>query len=526
MATANIPEMQTKTLVAPHFGYWFLALFAVTQIPLYWVQYPDITDFPNHMARLHVQTHLPGSEILQRYYLLRPFQLGTNLAMDVVVPALARWMSDLLALKLFASLAILLVTSGAVALGYAITGRIGYILLGALIFSHNAMFQLGLFNYMLGLGVAFWLLAAWICFRSRLGLMQRIAFAIGCVLVYSCHLSAFGIYAIGVLGYELGYLSTQGNLPKRPPWKSLFLSLTQFIPVAMLHLLVSISAGNYAPMSFSGSWLQTALTWLIHKLTILVLSPSICVSGYTLGQSVFGFLLVFVLYVGFREQVLKLASPVRRIAGLLTVTIVLLPHAGFGSNLVDIRLIPALGLLVCAGLEINERSKLEPKFVLAGIAIVVTLISMETTREWKVRDAEYQHVRTALSQIQEGSKLATVVLNENTESPSISPHVGAWSVIDRSAFLSNFYLWPFQPFLVSYQLPYIRLATLARTDSPGAPPTRYEVLEENYDYILVFGGNETKNMHHPQNIKLIFISRSMRLFRTDAAKPGKNIKNK
>jgi hypothetical protein len=78
--------IETRTSEATYFAYWFLALFAVTQIPLYWVQYPDIMDFPVHLARLHVQMHLSESETLQRYYALRNLQFGTNLAMDFVVP--------------------------------------------------------------------------------------------------------------------------------------------------------------------------------------------------------------------------------------------------------------------------------------------------------------------------------------------------------------------------------------------------------------------------------------------------------
>lgn len=89
--------MQAKTFEAPYFAGWFLALFAVTQIPLYWVQYPDIMDYPNHLARLHVLMHLAESETLQRYYALQKLQIGTNLAMEVAVPALAGWMNLALA---------------------------------------------------------------------------------------------------------------------------------------------------------------------------------------------------------------------------------------------------------------------------------------------------------------------------------------------------------------------------------------------------------------------------------------------
>src|SRR5438105_5580061 len=76
----------------PGFAWWFLAVFAVTQIPLYVLRYPDITDFANHLARLHVSMTLGSSETLQSFYELRPVRFGTNLAMDLVVPRLAPWL--------------------------------------------------------------------------------------------------------------------------------------------------------------------------------------------------------------------------------------------------------------------------------------------------------------------------------------------------------------------------------------------------------------------------------------------------
>jgi hypothetical protein len=159
-------------------------LFAVTQFPLYWVQYPDIVDFPNHLARLHILIHLPDSETLQQYYTLLEVKVGTNLAMEVLVPLLAKWMSLILALKVFASLCILLMTSGAIALGRVIHGQFSYLSLGVLFFAQNAMFQMGLLNYLFGLGLALWFLSAWIYARNNKSLLLCMAFSIGSILIY------------------------------------------------------------------------------------------------------------------------------------------------------------------------------------------------------------------------------------------------------------------------------------------------------------------------------------------------------
>jgi hypothetical protein len=204
-------ELSARTDVAlpPHFAACLLALFAVRQVPLYWVQYPDIRDFPNHLARLHTLLRLPQVSVLQRYYELRGAHFSTNIGMEVLVPALAAMADPALALKLYGSLATLALTSGAVVLARSLRGRIGHLQLGVLLFANSANFQLGLFNYLFGVGAAFWLLAAWIAGRGPVGIYHWFAFATGCVAMYLCHLAVLGIYAVGVLAHKLGL---RGNL--------------------------------------------------------------------------------------------------------------------------------------------------------------------------------------------------------------------------------------------------------------------------------------------------------------------------
>ncbi len=512
--------MQSRVAVTRYFPYIFLLLFAVTQLPLYWVEYPDIADFLNHLARLHILLHLSESEVLQQYYTLRHLNIGTNLAMEVIVPLFAKGMSLMQALKVFASLAMLLLTSGAAALGRVMSGRTSYLLLGVLLFTQNAMFQMGLLNYLFGLGLAFWLLAAWIYVRNDLNLVRWVAFTFGCILVYLCHLSAFGVYAVCVLGYELGRVSVTSPLISKSAFKSLVLPLIQFIPAVMLHVLASTSSGIYAPAPNEYSWFELPVIWLVSKIALFAIFPAISVSGYIVGQVVFGFLLVFLVYAGFREGLLKLSVSVQWMAGLLVICILLLPDAGFGSRLVDIRLLPALALILWSGLQVPEGRTLNQQLLLGLIASVVILISLETGREWAIRDVEYKSVRASLQQIPEGSRVATIQLDKPKSPESISPHSGAFSVIDRSALLSNMFIWPYQPFWVAYRKPYDTFVKPARLDDPVTPAASYEYMRQHYDYILIFGGGIVDRMQYAQNAEAVFSSKSLLLIRTDLAQPA------
>jgi hypothetical protein len=240
-----------------------------------------------------------------------------------------------------------------------------------------------------------------------------------------------------------------------------------------------------------------------------------------MGQVIFGSLLVLAVYVGFREGFLKLASQAKLMAGVLAFCIFLLPDAGFGSRLLDVRLVPALGLILWSGLELSKGISLKPNTLLGLIVVLVFLISLETTKEWVMRDSEYSSVRTALQKIPEGSKVATIILNKPKSPDSISPHVGAFSVIDRSTLLSNMFIWPFQPFWVAYREPYERLVMHVRLDNPGTLPAEYKDVEKIYNYILIFGGNEIDRMQYAQNAKTMFSSKSIKLIRTSLAHPAK-----
>ena len=317
--------INTGTLPARNFACWFLALFAVTQFPLYWVQYPDITDFPNHLARIHTLMHLSQSGTLQRYYELRDLQIGTNLAMEVIVPGLARWMSLSLALKLFASLSTLLLTTGAVMVGRAITGRFSYLLLGVLLFANNAMFQLGLLNYLFGVGVAFWLLSAWIIADRAAGARRLMVFSAGCVVLYLCHLSALGIYGICVVGYKI---------ESRPPPKPLRMALPGLDTDA-------VRAGSHPAcagvVEFSGSYIPAPSPYtgmgisIVYKMMLVFLAPGIGVSGYLLAQIAIGLPLVLALYFSFRSGALRLVTPARWMVGLLAIAIALRHRPGSGQ---------------------------------------------------------------------------------------------------------------------------------------------------------------------------------------------------
>jgi hypothetical protein len=474
---------------------WFLALFAITQTPLYAVQHPDIMDFANHLARFHVSAAIGSSEALQRFYELRPLQFGTNLAMDLVVPVLSRWVRLELALKVFTSLSVLALTSGAVALGRALTGRLSYLLLGVLLFAQNEMLQFGLFNFLFSAGAGLWLLAGWIASARLHWLVRWALFSIGSAALYACHLSGLGVFAIGMGAYEGASL--------RRTWRTLLLALSILAPIAVVHLTLTNSAGSYVPQDGPGLAVVIA-----YKAVVLLRAAGLSVSGFTLGQMVGGTILMLAAFIGLRHRLVRLAPAGRWIVGLLALAVFLLPPRGFGSSMVDVRLVPVV--LLCFWCALTSADRIDRTVVAGVVTLAVVLLTVETYWQWSRRDAGYESLRAALRQVPEGAEVATIVI----EHGAISPHAAAYAVIDRSALLSSFYLWPFQPFPLSYREPYATKARLARTDAPGAKPLAYAAIAPHFGYVLVYGGDAAARARYAPGVPTVYEDADFRMIRT------------
>ena len=249
----------------------FALLYLVTQVPLYAVRYPDIVDFPNHAARLYVLLHIDESPVLRDFYVAQP-GLAPNLALDVLGPPLARVLGVELGLKAFASICTLLITTGTLALGIAMTDRSSFLSLGALLFAQNAFAHLGLFNFLFGTGLALWLLAAWI-FARRRGFVDSsalAAFAVCATSPYLCHLSAIGIYIVGLIAFE--FAREGSDTFSRRIARLAYVIVVQVAPALVIHALAYEPGSNLAS-PFPNS---TISAFVAYKAALAFLVPTIC----------------------------------------------------------------------------------------------------------------------------------------------------------------------------------------------------------------------------------------------------------
>lgn len=160
-----------------------------------------LLDYPNHLARMHVLLEYDRQPALREFYEITWGALP-NLAMEAVVLPLAQVMPLEAAGKAFVVLCLAIQVAGVLAIHRAMHGRWSPWPLAVVPILYNDTFLFGFVNYLFGFGLALLSFAAWVALAGRGVALRLAAGTVAATAVWFCHLTAFGVYAILVCGYE------------------------------------------------------------------------------------------------------------------------------------------------------------------------------------------------------------------------------------------------------------------------------------------------------------------------------------
>ena len=180
----------------------FVLLSAVAALPVLTHPLPPLSDYINHLARMHVIAALKSDPLLANFYELH-WAVIPNLVMDLIVPTLHRWMNVYAAGEIFLISIFVITLSGTLALNRALYGYWSAMPLIAFPLLYNGVLLIGVMNYLFGVGVALWALALWIGLRERPWPQRFLVSQIAVIVLFFCHLFAVGLYGVGLLAYEV-----------------------------------------------------------------------------------------------------------------------------------------------------------------------------------------------------------------------------------------------------------------------------------------------------------------------------------
>src|SRR6476469_8847835 len=224
----------------------FAVLAAIASIPILLYPWPPLGDYINHLSRMHVIATVRSDPDLARFYQI-DWQVIPNLMMDLIVPLLQRVMNVYLAGQTYTIMCFVVILSGTMALNRQLYGRWSVLPLIAFPLLYNSVFLVGTMNYLFGIGLSLWALAAWAALRER-AMTLRLAVSMLFVLaLFFCHLFSVVVVALGMIAFELHRLlelRRREPLPldramqrRIPAWADFMASGLPFLPVIPLLLM-------------------------------------------------------------------------------------------------------------------------------------------------------------------------------------------------------------------------------------------------------------------------------------------------
>ncbi|HLO79004.1 MAG TPA: hypothetical protein VK196_21320 [Magnetospirillum sp.] len=462
---------------------------------------PPLADFVNHLARMHILAHVGSDPLLAELYRVQ-WTVIPNLIMDAVVPPLARAFGIYAAGQMFALVTLALLATGPMAVHRALYGRASPLPMVAFLFLYNGILLYGLMNYLLGLGIALWGLAAWIALRERsVWLRLPLAFAIVLALFF-CHLFDVGLFGLAVGSLELWRWRNRRPLNLGGMLRDGVLLALPFVPVPLL-MLASPTMG----LSSDVLWLPQGKMDGVYSIFQLYGDVTDMVFALVLGAGAMWLT---------RRRLLRL-HPAGWVLFVVSAAIFLaMPRVLFGSWLADQRMPIAIVFLMIGFLKPADGRTLGPAFY--GVLIAACLFRfVDVQAHWLQLADRYDQFRASTASIAPGASVLVATADQpsgtETANQAVS-HAPCLAVIERGALVSTIFSVPGKQILniapTKRDLvdaedgdPPTVSQMLAAADGPVPGTRRYwDRWPQRYDYVYVLYTHRGDDSPDPETLLL------------------------
>ena len=401
-------------------GFVLLSLIAV--LPIASVRLPPILDYPNHLARMHILAAMPGSADLARFYRVVWTPIP-NQAWDAVVPPLATIMPAETAMRVILAAMLLATAGGAMVLNRVAFQRWSAWPLFAFLLLYNRMLLWGFLNYLAGVALMLWALAAWIALEQRKLWLRLIVGVFLATAIYLAHLAAFGAYALAIVAMALAATDKI---------KQTAVALATLLPGVILFLLAPTS-GAESHIDYGNPFRKLDLPVSIFD------NYSRVFDGATFG------ILLIAVAVGLWRRKIVLHGALRW--GLIAVlaAYIALPSRLLSASGIDHRLPVAIALLFVAA---SDWGAITPKWRnIASTALLALLLVRMSVIEavWLKADRQYETLRPAFSHIANGATVAVAAPASGVQAGGVPLfHFPTLAALDRDAFVDTIFADPRQ----------------------------------------------------------------------------------
>ena len=425
-----VPRRRHTEFSGPQIAVLFAAMMLLISIPIWTHPLPPLSDYVNDLARMHVIATLSKNPQLAAFYEVN-WQVIPNLIMDLIVPMLARFLNIYLAGQVFIVGMFTLIISGVLALNRALIGRWSVFPLFAIPLLYNFDFLVGIMNYIFGIGVALWALAGWIALRERAWPM-RLALSTACsIALFFCHLSALGVYGIGVLSFEIWRLWQR----RAEPWPG---RIVDFVAGGLPFLAAArlLYASPTMQLTPTFSWERNGkIDGLMY-----VISDYSDIATFALATLLIGSIVWAVRY-----RVLRFHPLVFVLLIVGVVVYVALPRQLFGTYMADQRVPLGIVFMLFACGDLELRSLLIRRALLVVLIVMIGVRLIEINVNWSQLSDRTREFRASVRHIAPGSKVF-VAYADGSVFGAVRDlglvHAACIATIERSALVTTLFTVP------------------------------------------------------------------------------------
>jgi hypothetical protein len=378
----------------------FALLAAASLLPVLLTPIPAMVDYPNHLARMYILSQ-NGTPDANPYYEVA-WALYPNLAMDLLVPQMARLISVENATRLFLLLSQVLIVGGALMLERVVKGRVHLAGFAALMFLYCLPFTWGFVNFEFGLGVALCGIAVCLMFAERVWPLRLVVNAVFVAALFTAHFFALGVYGATLGFYEL-WRAYDRKVPYREAiWRLVVLA----IPAIALFGFMQLTAG-----SIGGEGTK----WFFE---FKPLWPFRIMNGYNLTVSAASALaLMAALFVAARRGVLKLEPVGIWLAIGFALLYLAIPSNLLNTAFADLRVIPAAALILSAFCSLSLPSRRWTMAALTAVSAITLANLAIVCLVWLPYRADYAAIIASFHKIDRGSKVLVGGSGEGGDPP-------------------------------------------------------------------------------------------------------------
>jgi len=418
--TSALTPAPTLRHVARADGFWLAVVLALLScLPVVVARYPQMSDYPAHLARYYVMLDGGRNPMLARYYSFE-WQWTGNVGVDLLIRPFAALFGLEGGGRIIVGLIPPLTGFGILAVEWVLRRRIGVGSLLAFAFIWSPMMLIGLLNYALGQALALWAFAAWVALagkRWRWGLFLPLG-----MVVWLCHVSAWGLLGVMVAGYEW---SRRKSLP------SLLRAWPLALPLAfMLASRLLWGAGTSGDFAYGAYW------WVYKQAIWLKAMRDTAYPLDFLGE------VAVMVAIGAGVHFRKIDGRLGWAALALAVLSLVVPRHISGGDYADYRMVTASLMLGCLAIDWQPTGGFGRAIVLFGAPALYLARLAVTTLSWQGDSATTGRLLQALDAIPRGSRVASAVLVPGgVWELNHFEHIGAYAVLRRDALVnSNFAL--------------------------------------------------------------------------------------